>query len=166
MSTLEVSVLRGAPTGAAGAGAPRRGNASGPRQTQWSCIAMCTDTDPWRPSRSHGCSQRGQPDIASAEILSLPGKRRGQTAGPADEIWSRRHREPRGAQHRPSVGHPTRAVHAQTSWRCPCGKGAPRVVGGLKSRRRSLSIQLDSHPKNSICWIPRMGLRFPMVQGS
>ena len=44
------------------------------------------DTDSWRPSPSHGCSQRGQQDIASAEILSLPGKPR-ETAGPADEIW-------------------------------------------------------------------------------
>ena len=37
-----VTTFYGAPTGAQGAGAPRRGNAGGPRQTPWPCIAMCT----------------------------------------------------------------------------------------------------------------------------
>jgi hypothetical protein len=91
----------------------------------------------------------------------LPGKRRGQTARPADEIWSRRHREPRGAQHRPSVGHPTRAVHAQTSRRCPCGKGAPRVIGGFEIQAAVLKHSIRFAPKKQHLLDPKDGTSVP-----
>src|SRR5258708_1837434 len=62
----------GARTGAPGAGAPRGGNAGGPRPTPWPCIAMCTTLIRGaltfaRLSVVHIAMQ------GHGEILSLPG---------------------------------------------------------------------------------------------
>jgi hypothetical protein len=68
-----VATFYGAPTGAPGAGAPRSGNAGGPRQTPWPCIAMCATLIRGGP---HLLLTTLPATYWSAEILSLPGKPR------------------------------------------------------------------------------------------